>query len=198
MIKDDSKIEYKNCLRKLPNSAVSHFPVWDSVNVKSLSYFQENMKTPISLILDVSYGDDKYLEIKQNIENNVLKILNVNDTSFLIALQHPFVTEGGTIIYLLNYPDSMKEKNIITRNINNDTTNIILPIFEQNSINDIGLTDDYKIYFIDSKQGKFINENYYETDTLITIMPKRWEHGYSRGYALSDKQKQIIYWVVVW
>ncbi|MDR1005358.1 MAG: hypothetical protein LBL74_00645 [Bacteroidales bacterium] len=205
--------DYTQKLGFFPHAIVEHFPKWKDiptatdVNVVSVGFKSVNkefIKThnpfPFHLFLGIGYKQDTlyYLTKNKLLDTNGYKAISVKDTNYLIALEVPFKPEGGGSVYYENYEDSVKEKEVIARNLRMNNTDVILPIFEQNDLSDIGLSDDYKIYFIDSKRGKFVDKVYYDTDTTISLMPDNWKHGYSRGYALSDKQKEIIYWVVVW
>jgi hypothetical protein len=57
------------------------------------------------------------------------------------------------------------------------------------------LPDDFVLYVIDAKQGKYLKE---ELLTSGWFMPKQWKNGYSKGLAMSRKRNIIIYWLVIW
>jgi hypothetical protein len=54
---------------------------------------------------------------------------------------------------------------------------------------------DYKIFVIESKKGKYFNNNLLDKENF---MPKSWEHGLSRGVAISKEDGIIIYWLNIW
>ncbi|HRY98962.1 MAG TPA: hypothetical protein P5550_07875 [Bacteroidales bacterium] len=57
------------------------------------------------------------------------------------------------------------------------------------------LPNDFVLYVIEAKPGMFVDES------LVTnawFMPKEWEHGFSRGIAISENRGVIIYWLVIW
>ena len=56
-----------------------------------------------------------------------------------------------------------------------------------------GLSKDFKIYVLESEKGK-----YWKGLEPANYMPKEWENGYSKGIAINEKNKTIIYWVVIW
>lgn len=58
-----------------------------------------------------------------------------------------------------------------------------------------GLSDEYKIYVISAKKGRFLNEEYLST---ITDTALGWENGFSRGYAVNAESKTVIYWLIIW
>ncbi len=59
----------------------------------------------------------------------------------------------------------------------------------------IGLSDDYEIYVLESKSGKYFDESYYSKPIL---MPKTWERGFSKGVAINQSLGKVLYWSVVW
>ncbi len=57
------------------------------------------------------------------------------------------------------------------------------------------LPNDFTLYVLDAKQGKYLK------DELLTsgwFMPKQWKNGYSKGVAVSQTRKIIIYWLEIW
>ena len=92
---------------------------------------------------------------------------------------------------------SAKEKDIVNKNCYNDK--VPIPNFWDSKIfsntTDTRLPADFIIYVLDYKAGKFASNN------LLTdggFMPKKWKNGYSKGLAVSEKQKIIIYWIEIW
>ena len=57
------------------------------------------------------------------------------------------------------------------------------------------LPEDFKIYVIEAKQGLFHHEKFLLGDNYL---PYPWTHGYSKGFAASNKRKTIIYWFIIW
>jgi len=57
------------------------------------------------------------------------------------------------------------------------------------------LQDGFTYYVIDAKPGKYLDDKYLKE---TNYMPKEWKHGYTRGFAISEEQKVIIYWVAIW
>lgn len=54
---------------------------------------------------------------------------------------------------------------------------------------------DLEVIVLDAKPGYYwkIKSDNKRPDSL-----KEWQHGYSRGYAISEKYKKIVYWTIVW
>lgn len=61
--------------------------------------------------------------------------------------------------------------------------------------NSIRLTEYFKIYVIESEAGRFIEKRYLTDKNKV---PENWKNGFSRGLAINDQEKEIIYWLCVW
>lgn len=57
------------------------------------------------------------------------------------------------------------------------------------------LNDKFNIYVLDVKSGKYGGK--YDLNPSPQ-MPFSWKNGYSRGIALSEEEKTIIYWTIIW
>lgn len=62
-------------------------------------------------------------------------------------------------------------------------------------IGDQYLPDDFSIYVLEAKEGRFLPD-----DALVTnrCSNKKWPHGYSRGVAISTKRELAIFWLEMW
>ena len=54
---------------------------------------------------------------------------------------------------------------------------------------------DLEVVVVDSKSGYFWKAS---LDNKRPETLREWKHGYSRGYAVSEKYKKIVYWTIVW
>ncbi len=72
-----------------------------------------------------------------------------------------------------------------------------VPVFETGGSRGsyTGLNKEFQIYIIDAKQGMYVNSDLLSKENL---MPENWKHGFTKGYAISKKERTIIYWTVVW
>lgn len=59
----------------------------------------------------------------------------------------------------------------------------------------ISIDDSYNLFVLDSKSGNYF-PNY--INKVNIQMPSNWSNGYSKGIAISEKQKTVIYWFIVW
>lgn len=59
----------------------------------------------------------------------------------------------------------------------------------------IWIPKGYKIYVLEAKPGV----SYKEFELLPNPqMPENWKNGFSRGIAINEKEKTVIYWGVIW
>lgn len=80
-----------------------------------------------------------------------------------------------------------------------DSNDIPVPNFWStkfaDTANKCNLQSNFDIFVINARQGIYINKKYLKENINL---PHVWEHGYSKGVALSRKNSVIIYWVIVW
>lgn len=50
-------------------------------------------------------------------------------------------------------------------------------------------------YYVDAKKGVFIEDKFFLENLDL---PDCWEHGYSRGFAISKKRNMVIIWLEMW
>ena len=78
-------------------------------------------------------------------------------------------------------------------------TDYLIPSFldikDQYGVSNMRLNKRERVYIIDSKHGKFLEEE----DLVNGLdLPSSWEHGYSRGIVVDDIEQRIFYWLVIW
>lgn len=59
-----------------------------------------------------------------------------------------------------------------------------------------GLDNSFKIYVFEAKKKKSWLKEFNMKPAYQ--MPKQWQNGYSKGIAISEKKKTVIYWTVIW
>ena len=62
-------------------------------------------------------------------------------------------------------------------------------------VENVFLSDDFSYYLIESKHGKFIADDLLSNELP---MPHEWDHGISRGVAVSDKRSMALFWIDTW
>ncbi|HBN04710.1 MAG TPA: hypothetical protein DD434_02835 [Bacteroidales bacterium] len=196
----DFLIQFEQYDKKL----TSHFPELDSLkNIYSYTASGGGNADyyPKELILLIHYDSIRYYSIKKRIEKEAKNIVGAEDTNIIVA---------GKIFYFhdelqeyIPYDNKELGEKSYKRNMANMTSDLVIPYlgFDDNTATYSGLTADSKIYHIETKFGKFHDTdttNKEESFKFYLTLPKRLKQGYSRGYALNDKQKFIEYWLIIW
>jgi hypothetical protein len=134
-------------------------------------------------------SDDRFSNIKEQLEKEKSVVYDANDASLLVI--NKFTTKYN--VYDQNkFPDNY---------LYIDTINEKLPVpnfwfpdpMDASTLSKLDST--FKLYVIEAKQGKHWHEKYY---TKTNQMPKLWEHGYSKGVAISSSSRKVIYWFAIW
>lgn len=182
--------EYRN---KFPKALISHFPseiLLDSAEIIRKERISYN---DIGLLL-YEYGQQE-----SKIDSIVHSIMKVNpivqyhsyDTCLLIV--NMFESRNTIDNY---FPASINDSTLIERECYSE----MLPIpnfvdFQGHSETRCALDSTFTIYVFEAKSGNYFE--YFETEPF-KHMPKKWENGYSRGIAISKKNRAIIYWGIIW
>jgi hypothetical protein len=62
-------------------------------------------------------------------------------------------------------------------------------------LNSVRLDNDFRIYVLESKSGEYMDK---ENLTKDNKFPPNWRNGFSRGLAINEQEKTIIYWLTIW
>lgn len=169
---------------------LDHFPQSIERAGYGYGYVTNVNKEPISYMLtyynvDIGYLDSVELPyIKQNIQSYC-----VNDSALIVVdfeNNHKRICSDYDQDIFIPY---FKAK----ENPYYDEFNLtVADLYSANSRS--GLVNDFIVYILDSKQGKYWEER------LIPLenMPKGWGNGYSKGICLNRKKGVIIYWTIIW
>ena len=57
------------------------------------------------------------------------------------------------------------------------------------------IPSDLYVYVVKAEPGDFWKESCNENRPIAL---KEWQHGYSKGFAVSEEQNIIVYWVMIW
>ena len=167
-----------------------------------LSYYNAKVELadscfgPINYVLASFYYSMEYDSLKGQFKSLQIKNLNPNDTSVILVFPYCDISVDmdGNIVKGL---ESKKKKKLSHHN-NIIQNGIPIPLFKIDLYNGdtfSGLPEDFKIYVLEAKPGKYLEDKYLRN---CECLPKKWKHGFSRGVAMSDKRHVIIYWVTVW
>ncbi len=199
--KQEMQKKYNKSLKFFPLYVVSHFPKEVSDN----SWFQTDV--PFNkrladycfahnyLMFEKSYEKSSYLRQKEHYDSLALEMFYTDLASNILIFSYCDSMKVDGEIY--RNQESLERKNLAKHNLK-EANGLPVPLFKIDRYKGntySGLSNDFKIYILDAKQGKFLKDKYlYDCECL----PKKWKHGFSKGVALSDKRKVIIYWVTVW
>lgn len=169
--------------KNFPDSVISHFP--NEISDSSYIY----IKLPN---LDARYrrygftlfskGSSKKI-IEAKVKANALSYRKVN------------FFDANSIIVNSNIES-------VRKRIGNDSSLNPLPnfpeIFEP-GLKIVKFTDldmnDFDFFIINASPGRFLEEKYL---TEGKGLPEQWKNGYSRGFAINEKDRELIYWYEVW
>lgn len=181
------------------------FPRVKNIFEKHVDFFPEKDKvdwtiSTWSLNPDVEYN----LKVAFGLDNESFKIEKERLTQLSIAT---YYADNDSLLVLnrfsthenYGYPDKSEIKPEL---IAQDWVNDYLPVpnfwnFSRYQTNNTvsRLPNDFKIYVFEAKPGIHIDKQ-----RLVKggYMPEKWKHGYSKGVAISEERREIIYWVIIW
>ena len=198
--------EFNKNIEFFPDKLVLHFP---SQIEDSCFYISSNFLDSAKLESNDGLLVHEFMLIKQfdkasfkqemsEIAKNTSTILSCNDTNqFLVG--RTWQNAEYNIFTIEGYEDGDESKKIIARNIKN-VDGLAIPIFpirEFYKNTATRLSDDFMIYLIDCKSGRFLKRGNNKLRNEYK-WPAKWRNGYSRGYAVSSSKNVIIYWIIAW
>ncbi len=151
--------------------------------------------SPINYIVVSNYNKAKYDSIYSGFKSKSIIKLQANDTNVLLIFSYCDVMVGTDGVF--KNLESKKNKYLAHHNISLKDK-IPIPLFDIDQFKSntfSGLPEDFRIYVLEAKPGKYLEDKYLRD---CVCLPKKWKHGFSRGVAMSDKRHVIIYWVTVW
>lgn len=181
---------YESALKKIPDSMVSYFPK----HLSEIYYYRENFETANQCIYFANYVFDnkdsllinkiQYLVKYNAADTSLVTIKNINYTDRYKTKRviHTTLKKQDQTYYPILYlePFDAAEQKVIGYNICSNST-------------PSGLTNDFDIYIIDSKPGKF-----WDGLAGVNYLPNEWKNGYSKGISINKNKSVIIYWIVIW
>lgn len=171
---------------------VEHFPEELNSNVLSTSESISPEAELIELMVTNKVSKEEYKNLIKKNEKIAIAAYNCSDTCLLII--NRFANKQN---YSYNITLSKQDSALI----NLDCYQNLYPIpnFWHNDFlteeTNCRLPNDFRIFVIDAKPGKFL-EDQYLTDGKY--MPSDWKNGFSKGVAISEKRNVVIYWLVIW
>ena len=200
-IKKQIQESYKKSIKIFSNDLVNYFPA----ELPDSSEFSTNVIKEYNLakfcfgtsrtMLWKHYKDKKYFRLKSYYDSLANVVYLPSDTTLLLVFSYCDKLEVEGKIYENQEPP--KRQKLARHNVTT-ATSLPVPLFEIDEYKGntmYGLTDDFKLYVLDAQPGKYIKDKYLQE---CKCLPEKWKHGYSKGVALSDEKKAVIYWIAVW
>ena len=205
-----NQTDYRKALSFFPAEFVDHFPsIWENgyLSQSSLSKNHEGWEyydytfMPKTVYASVEFlRKKKFKEKSKVIKDNAKEVYTSTDSLLLFVCYYSDMTKkyagykGGL--------DARSEvnKRYVTRNLSIETGRPVV-LFDSdwkyggNTLG--GLDESFVYYILDAKPGKFLPDEYLN-EPEVSVMPPEWIHGFTKGAAISEKLKTIIYWIAVW
>jgi len=166
---------YTSGLAAFPSDLTDHFP--GEIKTKKqlyIHYPSVNQEVGMSNMFFSHIVDTIYFNnVRGKLELNNIKPYKPNDSIFIVV--------GDTIDY------SEKQNGIPIPNFYSYQRDF--------GLNDKYLPEHHMLYVLEYNPGKFLEEKYL---TQGNNLPKKWRNGYSRGIAINEVEKELIYWLCVW
>ena len=166
---------YSKARAEFPSSLTDHFPL----EFKTTG--QLNAITPggayaynmAFLCLALRTDSIELAGVSERLKNINARGFNPNDTSLIIV--------GDTLDY--------------SRKVNGTPIPSFYLYEKDFGLNSMKLDNDFTIYVLESKTGEYMTK---ENLTTKNKLPTNWKHGFSRGLAINNKKKEILYWLTIW
>lgn len=182
--------EYKKALLNFPDSSVNHFPKKIQSDFITWKHGFDAEERRIYFMFFEHRTSDTLATQKEYLNKECIGIYSASDTNLFIVKSYRMVDQSNIkrkfrkvadIDNMYYYPIpyfNVRDEDLLDLSCRKNTS---------------GLSSDFTIYVLEVKSG-----NYIKGLKPLVYMPEGWENGYSKGYAISEEKKMIIYWVVVW
>ncbi len=181
---------------------LSHFPT--KIKSDKVTYHSAPPSCPPSFNCSAQFGDIYFIvnkpdykeELKELLKGQISYKTAYSDSNIILNLtelrQNIFPVEKCNKLYINKMPIPYFE-----------SYNFGLgEIDAKKEVNDqlyfdysYSVPSDLEVYVIQAEAGDFWKESCNEKRPEAL---KEWQHGYSKGFAISDKANIIVYWVMIW
>ena len=200
---DYLKRNYESNKSLLNHNLTSHMPLTTSnftilIQSNISSILKDSVSkgfNPLELFIVEKYDEHTFDVKLNNVNLNKQNCHYANDTNLILIGQYLLHKYG--YFKFVGFEEGDESKEIISRNFRNKN-NFPVPVFDITGYKKssyVGLSEEFQICVIEAKQGIYASSDVLSKDNL---MPDNWKHGFSKGYAISEKEKTIIYWCMVW
>ena len=197
---NDIETNYQSIKSLLGNDFISHMPKQASRNTLYVQSNFESVKTnnangnkygftPFRFFIVEQYSKVEFEKKLENVLNIYSIVCDINDTNYVLVCSY---INDSWYFKIKGCASGEESKIVFKRNYRNNNNNIAIPFFNNDDIDNIR---DFKIYLIAAESGTYLREYLPNNKNLL---PKNWQHGYSKGFAISEKENIIVYWVMIW
>ena len=182
-----SKLNLGNSLKSFDPGLVNHFPKINSFSLAGyhFAFPKPSLNTHLGASLIARYNITERVDsIFSNYSKNSIRSCFHEDSCNLI-------------LPIVHYSNHTIENPILEPC---DFNYLPIPNFKR-ILSDIELDslnylpDDFILYVLDAKPGMFLENGLLFKDK---VMPVGWEHGYTKGVAISSIRNIAIFWLVLW
>jgi hypothetical protein len=180
---------YLKSLQLFKGDLVEHFPR----NQKGLMGFYSLVPNAESMIngkgnyIAATFEYDKISQFIFPISDSLPKYFPNDSCQLVVSRVQEMIVKRNCVCKTIPIPDFIVE--IDRYQLLGDNFNV-----DGAEIQQIKLPKDFE-YFVDAKSGIYIErEDLFENLKI----PDCWEHGYSRGFAISKKRNLVIIWLEIW
>lgn len=174
-------VNKNDVLDLIDKDMINHFPkncYFVSKNYLNPSY---NEELNSGFYYKIMCREDNLEILKENIRSTAIKITKYNDSCNFIL-------------------DRSKNKYMSFENCTTCINCLPIPRFLEEgdyfNVNEqYHLPNDFDIYILEARKGKLL-DNHLIND--IINVPDNWQHGMTRGVAISDERKMVIYYIDIW
>jgi len=184
------------------NDLLNHFP--KKIKNNNVSFWSSPPTCPPTYKCYKQYGDVFYIVNKAdyqkelnilfereiafkstyNDSNIIINLSNLKNNNFPVEKSNKYCANKLPIPYFESYNFGLGEK-IKSKQIKDE-------VFESYTYT---IPSDLQIYVLQAEAGNFwkVNCNENRPEAL-----KEWQHGYSKGFAISNEEDIVIYWSMIW
>ena len=173
---------------------ISHFPkdLFNIDNIGNTVIGEEPGLDCVTFIQGVKYSNSIFDSISNILIQNSIESYSSEDSIFLVYNQ--FVNGEN-----VGFKRSNTSSEMLKLQMASDAGLLPIPNFWNYYKQDFdiayNLPGDFVVYVNEAMTGKFWDDIYLMNKDL---MPDKWQHGYSKGSAISKKRLEIIYWFIIW
>lgn len=144
--------------------------------------------------LKFTLGEKEIEALKNKLEAISIDKYNSRDSCLLVVDRHltkmNYLSFDKTLYaQKVDYPSMGCTKDVLP------VPNFYSELWEENPNTSTKLNPQYELYIIEAKRGEFLPTSKLPNGKYT---PAGWEHGISKGIAVNERSREVIYWTDVW